>query len=430
MPSLLSLNGPVGSGQINDPDDVYAFDNALREIGAYAPPPEYAVEPQRYSTAPMIDALGRFQEKEGLKVDGIANPDGPTERAINNRLLRKPRGAGLLYEAVGALSGAVGNGFDNERKDVQNVQRALGALDYMPEDPFDRPHGFIDEPTTKAVKRFQADNGLTVDGWLAPHGETEKALSKELGALAQRSANAWREFWGREEELRADSATDPDENDGGVIVPVKGGMNVGTPATPPTSGAARPYAGGRLGLWPEPLPRDLRDLIPPHLRRAPASEGPGAGRQYFTKPGERLPAEGERGPSNYDPIPRNDEPPRIDDLSRWMEEIDRGDPVAKYRYFPRPGEPRQPGEPTPGTIIVTPPPGHELAIPLIRSERHRYGRTGSPDTQRATRDLMWTIVEACKDLMPNAKVERLWIAARCQTTKASVRSESGISSTG
>ena len=92
---LLYLNAPVGKGQENNPYDVEALDDRLRKIGAYSAPPEYADNPQRYATESMIGALERYQEQNGLKVDGVANPGGPTERAINNRLLEKPRGAGF-----------------------------------------------------------------------------------------------------------------------------------------------------------------------------------------------------------------------------------------------------------------------------------------------------------------------------------------------
>jgi len=93
MDSILQLSGGVGRGQDNNEDDVYATDNALREIGAYQPPPEYASEPQRYTSEPMVNALESFPEQNGLKIDGYAKPGGPTEQAINNRLTGKPRGA-------------------------------------------------------------------------------------------------------------------------------------------------------------------------------------------------------------------------------------------------------------------------------------------------------------------------------------------------
>jgi hypothetical protein len=408
MPLLLSLNNPVGSGQTSDPDDVYALDNALRAIDAYDPPPEYAAEPQRYATAPMNEALERFQEKEGLKVDGYANPGGPTERAINNRLLQRPRGAGLLYEPLTQMRDTVGNGFANDWRDVQNVKRGLGALGYLPEDPFDRPHGLIDEPATKAIERFQADNGLTVDGWLAPGGEAEGALARRISALATERLGAWRDYWKREADAQFERGFDDKSGDGDSVIPVRGGLVESAPSPPPRgSTTPRPGSSGRLGLWPEPIPKDVRDLIPRSMRRPPWSEQPGRPRRFLTNPDERLAPEVAPDAPNFEPMPRDSEPLRVEDVTRWMDEIDRGDLVAKYRYFPRLGQTQRPGGPTPGTIIITPPPGDELAIPIIRSERQYYGRTGSPETQEATRDFMWTIVNACKKVLPGVQVQRL-----------------------
>lgn len=192
---LLSLNSGVGRGQPNDEDDVASTDNALREIGAYLPPPEYTSEPQRYITAPAVEALEAFQEQNWLKIDGYAKPGGPTERAINNRLLGKPRGAGLLHDFEMTVGDTVGNGFSNQPRDVQTVKRTLGGLGYLPEDPFDRPSGFIDESTTDTLRRFQERNGLRVDGWLAPGGETEDALRHAAERLVQANAPSWRRFW-------------------------------------------------------------------------------------------------------------------------------------------------------------------------------------------------------------------------------------------
>ncbi len=194
MNDLLNLRNGVGRGQENGEHDVFATDNALREIGAYTPPPEYAREPQRYTTEPMVDALEDFQEQNGLKIDGYAKPGGPTERAINNNLLGKPRGAGLLHDFAMSVGDAVGNGFKNEPRDVETVKRALGGLGYLPEDPFDRPSGFIEESTTRAIRRFQDDNRLTADGWLGPKGETEAALQEAVDRLARVKRPEWLEY--------------------------------------------------------------------------------------------------------------------------------------------------------------------------------------------------------------------------------------------
>ena len=166
----------------------------LAGIGAYAPPLEYADNAQRYATEPMIDALERYQEQNGLKIDGVANPGGPTERSINNRLLGKPRGVGLLYDPPEPIAATVGNGFENRREDVASVQRRLGALGFLPEDPFDRPLGFIDERTTNGTRAFQRAEALADDGWLAPGGETEQALEDAVADLARANGNDWFAF--------------------------------------------------------------------------------------------------------------------------------------------------------------------------------------------------------------------------------------------
>jgi hypothetical protein len=206
---LLYLSSPVGKGQENNPDDVEALDGRLRKVGAYNPPPEYADNPQRYPTEPMIGALEHYQEQNGLKVDGVANPGGPTERAINNRLLNKPRGAGLLYDPPSALSGTVGNGFENRREDVSSVQRRLAALNHLPEDPFDNPRGFIDEATTNGIKAFQRAKGLVEDGWLAPRGETERALDNAVADLARLNERDWFAFAQRAGRAQQAFATKP-----------------------------------------------------------------------------------------------------------------------------------------------------------------------------------------------------------------------------
>jgi peptidoglycan hydrolase-like protein with peptidoglycan-binding domain len=93
-----------------------------------------------------------------------------------------------------SVGDTVGNGFENEPRDVETVKRALGGLGYLPEDPFDRPSGFIEESTTKAVRRFQDDNRLTADGWLGPKGETEAALQQAVDRLARVKRPEWLEY--------------------------------------------------------------------------------------------------------------------------------------------------------------------------------------------------------------------------------------------
>ncbi|MFO0987986.1 MAG: peptidoglycan-binding domain-containing protein [Alphaproteobacteria bacterium] len=248
---LLTLHAPAGNGQVNDPADIAALDASLRRIEAYTPPPEYAAEPQRYPTAPLIRALESFQERNGLKIDGYADPGGPTERAINNRLLAKPRGAGLLFDPPAPLAGTVGNGFDNRPADVAAVQRLLGATGDLPEDPFDRPRGFIDENTTRAIESFQRRTGLADDGWLAPNGETERALHAAVADLARANGRDWLAFAERAGRAQARMSLPysargriplPGESESAVTVPV---------------------------AWPGPTADDSRPRPPPSAATSP-----------------------------------------------------------------------------------------------------------------------------------------------------------------
>jgi peptidoglycan hydrolase-like protein with peptidoglycan-binding domain len=86
---------------------------------------------------------------------------------------------------------------ENRREDVRTIQRSLGALGLMPEDPFDDPRGFIDEPTDKALRSFQESNGLRVDGWAGPGGETERALRDGLIDLSRFSRSSWFDYTDR-----------------------------------------------------------------------------------------------------------------------------------------------------------------------------------------------------------------------------------------
>ncbi len=100
----------------------------------------------------------------------------------------------------------MGDGRANSRRDVQKVQRALGALGHLAEDPFDRPHGYWDGKTYNAVRAFQDAGKLKVDGYLLPAGETEQALDGAVERLAAGNAAAWREYWTRAARARTLSA--------------------------------------------------------------------------------------------------------------------------------------------------------------------------------------------------------------------------------
>ena len=347
---LLSLSAPAGNGQENDPEDIYALDSALRRTDSYDPPPEYANEPQRYTTAPMIGALETFQAKNGLKVDGYANPGGPTERAINNRLLDKPRGVGLLYEPLTPIRENVGNGFKNNRDDVVSVQRMLGALGYTPEDPFDRPHGFITESTTNAIKNYQGDKGLIADGWMAHGGETEGALLNSISDLARAKRADWFTFIDRAGRAQA-----------GLSTPLRMQVSPALPSTAPSAidDTQQKNRDDTPNVVPAFADPDMWDPALRRQRRMGESSGGGLRRPPML------------------PFP----PPQLFESPSSKNQND-GSKQPDYLYVPKPGD--------------------NLAIPLIRA--HTWDNRGKPITRIATAQLNQEIARICKDILPEASV--------------------------
>lgn len=346
---LLHLQAPVGKGQENNPDDVEALDGRLRSIRAYAPPPEYADNAQRYATEPMVSALERYQERHGLKIDGVALPGGPTERAINNELLEKPRGAGLLYNPPSALAGTVGNGFENRHADVAGVKRRLGALGHLPEDPFDKPHGFIDEATTNGIRAFQRAKGLVDDGWLAPNGETERALNGAIGAMTQAKEQQWFAY-----AARANDAQSRYTRAGGDFGS-SGTANESIDIEPATFDPRYPFGFGKPmleGGWIR-VPGGMGS--PRRVRGSDSSPRPPA-------------------PPFGVPIPEPEQP-RTDDA---------------------PAAPTRPQQPFPGPGVHVPQPGSPLRIPIVD---HRYGRRGHPNTIQTTDDVIDTIKKECTPIL-------------------------------
>lgn len=75
----------------------------------------------------------------------------------------------------------VGNGLDNDENDVIAVQRELYERGYLNQNPHD---GIINAGTSLAIKNYQKDRNLKVDGMLNPGGETENSLIHSLNESA------------------------------------------------------------------------------------------------------------------------------------------------------------------------------------------------------------------------------------------------------
>ncbi len=208
------LKGPFGSEYGIDADDILRTKKALSSLG-HLPGPKGPITP--YADRWMIDGLKSFQRSNGLAVDGIMKPGGPTAKALGRALGDKadpqilparhpiplpenddgtfsisrplgPNGHGILSwtpSVFGTLSD-VGHGRRNLPRDVLAVRRALAWSGDLPAERAAIPanagsDGHAD--LFDAIERFQTRNDLKTDGWMGPNDETARALDT---AVAER----------------------------------------------------------------------------------------------------------------------------------------------------------------------------------------------------------------------------------------------------
>ncbi|MSO91932.1 MAG: M23 family metallopeptidase [Rhodospirillales bacterium] len=132
-----------------------------------------------YPDRPLFEGIQRFQNDNGLAVDGVMEPGGETEHAMRN-LVSGSTDAGIPMPDGFSLSGRVGNGLENPPGDVLKSKQALGALKYYPGHLAADPTNIIDRPLTQAIYKFQKDHGLQQDGWMRPDGETEAKIREKV----------------------------------------------------------------------------------------------------------------------------------------------------------------------------------------------------------------------------------------------------------
>ena len=81
----LVLRSPVGPAHSVEPRDSRAVKRSLDRLGLYRPPAEGITD---VANSGMFAGLKAFQRRRGLPADGIAEPGGPLEAALNEDLLR------------------------------------------------------------------------------------------------------------------------------------------------------------------------------------------------------------------------------------------------------------------------------------------------------------------------------------------------------
>jgi hypothetical protein len=80
MSGLLNLKGLVSRTNRLEHDDVLKMKRALGALNLYEIPESYGLT--EYSDDAMFEGMETFQERNGLMIDGQANPDGETAGAL------------------------------------------------------------------------------------------------------------------------------------------------------------------------------------------------------------------------------------------------------------------------------------------------------------------------------------------------------------
>jgi peptidoglycan hydrolase-like protein with peptidoglycan-binding domain len=132
-----------------------------------------------------LAAVREFQRRNGIKADGIAG--GETQRTMFSQAAKAAEGvmitpdaasagASLLSGAGAAIAGPALKKGDSGTSvlNMQLLLRSLGYIDFTPD-------GVFGTGTETAVKAFQANNGLMVDG---KAGQATLALLSGVGATA------------------------------------------------------------------------------------------------------------------------------------------------------------------------------------------------------------------------------------------------------
>lgn len=79
--SWFNLKQTMGTNYRADPGDIINMKKALNQVGYYDVPPHRGIDD--WTDDAMFNGIRSFQKDNGLKVDGLMRPGGPTETAIN-----------------------------------------------------------------------------------------------------------------------------------------------------------------------------------------------------------------------------------------------------------------------------------------------------------------------------------------------------------
>jgi hypothetical protein len=73
------LRASLGPTYRTDPEDVLELKKLLLALGYYSLPDQGVTE---FPDRALFNGVREFQKKNGLKIDGVVRPGGPTEKAL------------------------------------------------------------------------------------------------------------------------------------------------------------------------------------------------------------------------------------------------------------------------------------------------------------------------------------------------------------
>ncbi|HUT50638.1 MAG TPA: peptidoglycan-binding domain-containing protein [Alphaproteobacteria bacterium] len=203
------------------------------------------------------DEIEQFPDPFGRVGEGATEISDPTFDPMGQKLFQDFRDAWAEGRALPELFGptdtleikaGIGEGRRNRRPDVAKIETLMDTLGEHDASPTDGPTGFLNTRLEEDLQRFQARNGLTVDGIVDPGGETlreiQGELSRTLGPGALTPPSARRDATGNRFDA---SGGDPlagvpeGPGDGANLIPTQS-----TGGLPGRGRDGRPAAGGSL----------------------------------------------------------------------------------------------------------------------------------------------------------------------------------------
>jgi hypothetical protein len=176
------LNATLGRAYNADLDDVLRTKLALGKLGHFEMPSYGMTE---YPDEPLFQGIEKFQERHGLRRDGVMKPDGETVARLDQVLAEQNLDEAKPAPDVLGLSGEIGTGRANKPHDVFALSQALAWAGFPTQSNRAPEVGQTDAGLPDAIKDFQRSADLKVDGWLRPYGETEEALNRVLAPKSQ-----------------------------------------------------------------------------------------------------------------------------------------------------------------------------------------------------------------------------------------------------